>query len=636
MTIIDWLTVVAVVACLLISAFYSASETALTASSRAAMMRLEKHGNRDASIVNRLLAKRERLLGAVLFSNNLTNIAASTLATGLLLAAFGHAGVIYATIVMTVIIFVVCEILPKTAAFNMPDRMALWVARPVERTVRWFSPILSAVEWLVRVILHGIGMPVGKIQSILSPREELRGAVDLLHRAGVVEKLDRDMMGGVLDLRELTVSDVMVHRTKIVMLNADDPPREIVDAVLAAAVSRLPLWRDSPDNIVGVLHAKDLLRALHAVGGDAGKIDPAALATPPWFVPDTTPLYEQLQAFRHRKAPFALVVDEYGELEGLVTIKDIVEEIVGDITTEHEIAVPGVRVLPGRLRQCRRRGPDTRSQPRHGLEHPRRRGDDDRRRGDPRGTIHSGAGPELHLSRLPLSGAAPDPQPHHRAAHHAARAQGGGAGKLAGGGHRDRRGKTQPPFLPDSQSGARTMVTQTKTAAAEQAASAPIDPGVRIGHVHLKVADLDRALAFYCGVLGFQLMQRMGAQAAFISAGGYHHHIGLNTWESRGGSPPPPGTTGLYHLAVLYPTRAALADALRRLIEADIPLDGASDHGVSEALYLRDPDENGVELYWDRPREEWPRTADGNLSMFTHRLDLMGLLAEKRPQGRAG
>jgi catechol 2,3-dioxygenase len=180
------------------------------------------------------------------------------------------------------------------------------------------------------------------------------------------------------------------------------------------------------------------------------------------------------------------------------------------------------------------------------------------------------------------------------------------------------------------------MVTQTKTVAKEQAASAPIDPGVRIGHVHLKVADLDRALAFYCGVLGLQLMQRMGAQAAFISAGGYHHHIGLNTWESRGGSPPPPGTTGLYHLAVLYPTRAALADALRRLIEADIPLDGASDHGVSEALYLRDPDENGVELYWDRPREEWPRTADGNLSMFTHRLDLMGLLAEKRPQGRAG
>jgi catechol 2,3-dioxygenase len=155
-----------------------------------------------------------------------------------------------------------------------------------------------------------------------------------------------------------------------------------------------------------------------------------------------------------------------------------------------------------------------------------------------------------------------------------------------------------------------------------------IDPRVRIGHVHLKVADIDRALAFYCGVLGFQLMQRRGPDVAFISAGGYHHHIGLNTWESRGGSPPAPGTTGLYHLAVLYPTLAALADALRRLIAAGVPLEGASDHGVSEALYLRDPDDNGVELYRDRPREEWPRTADGALAMFTKPLDLRALLAE--------
>jgi catechol 2,3-dioxygenase len=155
-----------------------------------------------------------------------------------------------------------------------------------------------------------------------------------------------------------------------------------------------------------------------------------------------------------------------------------------------------------------------------------------------------------------------------------------------------------------------------------------IDPGVRIGHVHLKVADIDRALAFYCGVLGFQLMQRRGPDVAFISAGGYHHHIGLNTWESRGGSPPAPGATGLYHLAVLYPTRAALAEALRRLIAAGVPLEGASDHGVSEALYLRDPDDNGVELYRDRPREEWPRTADGALAMFTKPLDLRALLAE--------
>ena len=172
------------------------------------------------------------------------------------------------------------------------------------------------------------------------------------------------------------------------------------------------------------------------------------------------------------------------------------------------------------------------------------------------------------------------------------------------------------------------MLDQTsQTRIAETSLSAPIDPGARIGHVHLKVADIKRALGFYCGVLGFALTQRYGRDAAFIAAGGYHHHIGLNTWESRGGSPPPPGTTGLFHLAVLYPTRAALADALRRLLKAGIPLDGASDHGVSEALYLRDPDQNGVELYWDKPEAVWPRDADGSLAMVTRRLDLDSLLA---------
>jgi Mg2+/Co2+ transporter CorB len=346
MSIVDWLTVLAVVLCLLISAFFSASETALSASSRAAMNRLEKHGNHDAGIVNRLLATRERLLGAILFANNFTNIAASTLATGLLLGFFGPTGEIYAAFVMTLLIFVFAEVLPKTAAFNAPDRMALAVAQPVERTVRWFSPLLRVVEWLVRHMLHGLGMPVGKIQSILSPREELRGAVDLMHGAGVMEKSDRDMMGGLLDLGELTVSDVMVHRTKMVMLDADEPRRDIIDAVLAAGVTRLPLWRGSPDNVVGVLHAKEVWRALHAAGGDADKLDIAALMKPPWYVPDMTPLAQQLKAFRHRKTPFALVVDEYGELEGLVTLEDIVEEIVGDITDEHDIAVPGVRPLP--------------------------------------------------------------------------------------------------------------------------------------------------------------------------------------------------------------------------------------------------------------------------------------------------
>lgn len=167
--------------------------------------------------------------------------------------------------------------------------------------------------------------------------------------------------------------------------------------------------------------------------------------------------------------------------------------------------------------------------------------------------------------------------------------------------------------------------TQDRIAAT--ALAAPIDPGTRIGHVHLKVADIERALGFYCGVLGFALTQRYGPGAAFVSAGGYHHHIGLNTWESRGGGPPAPGTTGLYHVAILYPTRAALADALRRLVKAGIPLDGASDHGVSQALYLRDPDQNGVELYWDRPREDWPTNPDGSLAMVTQRLDLDDLLS---------
>ena len=167
------------------------------------------------------------------------------------------------------------------------------------------------------------------------------------------------------------------------------------------------------------------------------------------------------------------------------------------------------------------------------------------------------------------------------------------------------------------------------TAKTGTGAGVPVDAGVRIGHVHLKVADLERALGFYCGVLGFQLQQRFGSQAAFVSAGGYHHHIGLNTWESKGGQPPAPGTTGLYHVAILYPDRASLGDALRRLIAAGIQLDGAADHGVSEALYLRDPDGNGVELYRDRPKEEWTRTPGGELAMYSHALDLDALIKEQ-------
>jgi Mg2+/Co2+ transporter CorB len=310
------------------------------------MARLEKHGNRRAAIVNRLLSQRERLLGALLLGNNAVNIAASSLATGVFLAWFGNAGVVYATIAMTVLVVVFSEVLPKTAAFNAPDRIALAVARPMAVIVRLLGPILISVEALVRWLLSFVGIKIGEDQAILSAHEELRGAVDLFHSEGGVEKLDRDMFGGVLDLRELAVSDVMVHRTNMITINADDPPEAVVNTVIASPVTRLPLWRGNPENIVGVLHVKDLLRALHAVDGDAAKVDIGALMTPPWFVPDTRSVSEQLKAFRRRKTPFALVVDEYGEVEGLVTLEDILEEIVGDITDEHDVAMPGVRRQP--------------------------------------------------------------------------------------------------------------------------------------------------------------------------------------------------------------------------------------------------------------------------------------------------
>jgi Mg2+/Co2+ transporter CorB len=328
------------------SAFFAGSETALTASSRASMARLEKQGNKRAAIVNRLLASRERLIGGLMLGNNVVNIAASALTTGILLVWFGQAGVLYATIVMTVVIVVFSEILPKTAAFNAPDRIALMVARPMSIIIRILGPMLMGIEALVRWLLKLFGMKVGEDQAVLSAHEELRGAIDLFHREGDVEKLDRDMFGGVLDLRELALSDVMIHRTNMITLNADDKPEDLVNAVIASPVTRLPLWRGNPENIVGILHVKDLLRALHALDGEASKVDIGALLTAPWFVPDTRSVSEQLKAFRRRKTPFALVVDEYGEVEGLVTLEDILEEIVGDITDEHDVTVPGVRRQP--------------------------------------------------------------------------------------------------------------------------------------------------------------------------------------------------------------------------------------------------------------------------------------------------
>ena len=343
MTTPDVPALIIIVVCLLLSAFFAGSETALTASSRARMLWLEKQGDRRAATVNRLLQSRERLLGALLLGNNAVTIAASSMATGLLLAWLGDVGVVYATVVMTVLVVVFCEVLPKTAAINAPDRIAVLVAEPLSWVVRLFAPILMAIEALVRRILALVGIRVGEGQPILSAHEELRGAVDLLHREGGVEKQDRDMMGGVLDLRELEVSDVMIHRTEMISVNAGDRAEDIVQAVLAAPVTRVPLWRDSPENIVGVLHAKDLLRVIQAAHGDLSTVDVLSIAAPPWFVPDTTPLAEQLKAFRRRKTPFALVVDEYGEVKGLVTLEDILEEIVGDIEDEHDVAVPGVR-----------------------------------------------------------------------------------------------------------------------------------------------------------------------------------------------------------------------------------------------------------------------------------------------------
>lgn len=339
MTQDDWIALGIVIVCLLLSAFFSASETALTASSRAAMARLEKHGNRRAQIVNQLLASRERLLGAILFSSNAVNIAASALATGVLLSWFGDVGVIYATVIMTIVVVVFSEIIPKTAAFNAPDRGALLVARPMQFVVRLVGPMLVGIEAFARWVLRMFRMRIGENLPILSP-EERRGTVDRIRQQRGIERIDR---GSVLDLRELEVSDVMIHRTEMATINIDQPPADIVRTMLATPHTRLPLWRGHPENIVGTLRSKDVLRTLQAAGGDASKIDIAAIMTRPWFVPDTTPLAEQLKAFRRRKTRFALVVDEYGQVMGLVTLDDIVGEIIGDLSDEHDVDIPGVR-----------------------------------------------------------------------------------------------------------------------------------------------------------------------------------------------------------------------------------------------------------------------------------------------------
>jgi Mg2+/Co2+ transporter CorB len=342
----NWLTFSIMVALLGLSAFFAASETALTGASRASMLRLSKQGNSDADVVSSLIEMRQRLIGALLLGNNIANIGASALATGIFTRWFGEVGVLYATAVMTILVVIFAEVLPKTIAINAPDRVSLAVARPMRLTMYVLGPLVTVIEAVVRVLMRLLGFKVGANQPILSPTERLRGAVDLLHHEGKVEKLDRDMLGGLLDLRELQVSDVMIHRTEMVMVNADLPPEELVQEVLASEYTRIPLWREKPENIIGVLHAKDLLRAIRASDGDTARIDVSAIALPPWFVPEMRPVSEQLKAFRRRKTHFALVVDEYGEVEGLVTLEDILEEIVGDISDEHDVVVAGVRAQP--------------------------------------------------------------------------------------------------------------------------------------------------------------------------------------------------------------------------------------------------------------------------------------------------
>jgi len=341
-----WFAALIVIACLILSAFFSASETAFTGSSRARMLSLEKSGDPRASIVNRLLEIRERFIGAVLIGNNIVNIGVSAFMTSVLVALFGDQGVLYATLVMSILVIVFSEVLPKTLAITSPDAVSLTLARPMAFVVAVLGPLAIAIERLVRAMLHPFGIRIGEHQAILSASEEIRGQVDLLHKEGGVVKDERDMLGGLLDLADLTVSEVMVHRTKMRTINADLSSEEIVREVLASPYTRLPLWRGSHENIIGVLHAKDLLRALDAVGGDASKLRVAAIALETWFVPGTTSLRDQLKAFLAKKTHFALVVDEYGEVMGLVTLEDILEEIVGDIRDEHDVTVQGVRPQP--------------------------------------------------------------------------------------------------------------------------------------------------------------------------------------------------------------------------------------------------------------------------------------------------
>ena len=339
-------TVIIITILLLLSAFFSGSETALTAASRPLMHQLEQNGDNRARIVNRLYEHKERLIGAILLGNNLVNIMASALATSMLIALFGDAGVAYATISMTLLVLIFAEILPKTYAFRNANQAARDVAPTVNILVSVLTPVTAVINFVVGAILKVFRIVYHAEEVFGSTAEELRGAIEL--HAGEDEddeedvKQERAMLRSVLDLGEVQVGEIMIHRKNIIAIDADLPPKQVVNEVLEGPYTRFPLWRHDPDNIVGVLHAKSLLRELRTLGEDLTDLDVMTLATKPWFIPEQTLLDDQLNAFRQRREHFSLVVDEYGSLMGVVTLEDILEEIVGEIDDEHDVSVSGV------------------------------------------------------------------------------------------------------------------------------------------------------------------------------------------------------------------------------------------------------------------------------------------------------
>ena len=341
------LVALVIMALLAVSAVFSGAETAMTAARRARLHQLERDGDRAAGRVNRLIEQQSLMLGAVLLGNNLINILSSALITDALGRSVpGGWGVAISTVVTTALVLVFAEVLPKTLAIGRPEDTARALSWPVLVAVRVFGPLIHAIQWAISGALRLVGIEVSPAADAALAQEEIRGAVEYHHSEGLVEARDRRMLGGVLDLSDMTVGDVMVHRKSITLLDADLPARSLIAEALASPHTRLPLYRGDPENIVGVLHGKDLARAITLADGQVDELDIVAVATPPWFIPDTTNLKEQLNAFLKRRSHFALIVDEYGALQGLVTLEDILEEIVGEIVDEHDATVAGVAPQP--------------------------------------------------------------------------------------------------------------------------------------------------------------------------------------------------------------------------------------------------------------------------------------------------